>query len=105
MTRSRLDLLLQYYRDEPGDPFNLYGLALEYLKSDVEKSREFFELLLNNHEEYVPSYYHAARLYQDLNEREKALETYKKGITIARKKGDMKALRELQSAYDELMYE
>jgi Tfp pilus assembly protein PilF len=105
MTTNRLDQLLTYYQEEPNDPFNIYGLALEYLKHDTAKAKEFFELLLNKHEDYVPTYYHAARLYQDVGHKEKAVQLYEKGIIIARKHNDLKAARELQSAYDELMFD
>jgi tetratricopeptide (TPR) repeat protein len=105
MSRARLDQLLLYYQEDPNDPFNLYALALEYQKSDLDKSREYFELLLKNHAEYVPTYYHAAKVYQDLNLKEQAIEVYKNGIAQAKKQANMKAARELQSAYEELMFE
>jgi tetratricopeptide (TPR) repeat protein len=105
MSNERVDQLLSYYKEDPDDPFNLYALALEYLKSDLRKAREFFDLLLLHHEGYIPTYYHAARLYQDLNQRDKAIIIYEKGIVLAKKLQDTKAARELQSAYDELMFE
>lgn len=104
MTTNRLDQLLAYYKEDPNDPFNIYGLALEYLKHDVAKAKAYFDLLLKEHEGYVPTYYHAARLYQDLGEREKAEQLYEKGIAVAKKHGELKAARELQSAYDEMMF-
>jgi tetratricopeptide (TPR) repeat protein len=105
MSRARLDQLLLYYKEDPNDPFNLYALALEYQKSDLHKAREYFDLLLTKHEDYIPTYYHAAKVYQDLNEKAKAIEVYEKGIVQAKKQVNMKAARELQSAYDELMFE
>lgn len=105
MTTNRLDQLLAYYKEDPNDPFNIYALALEYLKHDVAKAKEYFELLLKEHEGYVATYYHAAKLYQDRNEKEKAAEVYEKGIAIAKRLNELKAARELQSAYDEMMFE
>jgi Tfp pilus assembly protein PilF len=105
MTETRLTQLLQYFKDDPNDPFNIYALALEYLKTDVTKAKEFFDRLLLSHEDYVPAYYHAAKLYQSLDEKEKAIAVYEKGISIAKKHKEHKALRELQSAYDELIFE
>jgi len=102
---NRLELLLKYYEDDPHDPFNIYALAIEYLKSDQKKSSELFDLVMLEHPDYVPTYYHAAKLYQDLGEREKAISIYEKGIAVAMKNKDMKAHRELQSAYNELMFE
>jgi lipoprotein NlpI len=105
MSSARLHLLLQFYNDDPNDPFNGYALALEYLKSDAARAKEFFDLVLAQHEEYVPVYYHAARFYADRAEKEKAMALYEKGISMAKKHNDLKAARELQSAYDELMYD
>lgn len=100
-----LNQLLKFYDEDPNDPFNIYGLALEYLKTDINKSRDLFDLLLAKHADYVPTYYHAAKLYQELNDRAKAIHIYNEGIGQAKKFNDQKALRELQSAYDELMFE
>jgi hypothetical protein len=102
---TRLQQLEQYYQEDPGDPFNLYGLALEYLKTDVSKSRKLFDDLLAFHQDYIPTYYHAAKLYADLNDKERAITIYLQGIEYAKKTQDQKALVELQSAYNELIFE
>jgi hypothetical protein len=44
-------------------------------------------------------------LYYDLQQTPEALRVYEKGMKVAREVQDFKALRELQSAYDELTYE
>ena len=105
MATDRIKQLEKFYEEDPLDPFNSYALALEYLHSEPQKSRLLFESLLQGHAEYLPTYYHAARLYQDLGEKEKAIRAYKDGISLARKLHDTKALRELQSAYEEMMWE
>ncbi len=101
---ERLKQLEHFYEEDPQDPFNLYALALEYQKHDQAKAITFFERLLTDHPAYVPSYYHAAKLYEQLGERDKAIQTYEKGIEMARKVNDLKAARELKSAYDELIF-
>lgn len=104
MATDRLAQLQQYYEEDPGDPFNLYALAQEYLKSAPEKSRHLFETLLQQHADYLPTYYHAAKLFQEMNEKEKAIRIFENGIELAKKLNDTKALRELRSALDELMF-
>src|SRR5690349_20522650 len=101
---TRLDTLHQFYTDDPNDPFNIYALAIEYQKSDTSKSLKYFEKLLREHGEYVPTYYHAAKLYQEIGDIDKAIAVYEKGIAIAKAKNDLKAARELKSAYDEMMF-
>lgn len=105
MSEQRLKTLLKFYEEDPNDPFNLYGLALEYQKSDLIKSDELFVKLLNEFPMYVPSYYHAAKLKVELKQPEAALAFYKKGMEIAQQQNQKKAEQELRSAYDELMFE
>ena len=105
MSVNRLAQLHKFLEDEPNDPFNIYGLALEYLKHDVNKSKQLFDRLLSDHPDYIPTYYHAAKLYQDLNEKEKAIEIYEKGIKVSQSQNDLKTSRELQAAYQELLFD
>ena len=105
MLTDRIKQLQQFYEEDPNDPFNLYALALEYLKSDAAKSEELFETLLMHHSEYLPTYYHAAKLFQESGKKEKAIAAFEDGIALAKKLNDKKAARELQSAYDEMMFE
>jgi tetratricopeptide (TPR) repeat protein len=105
MPTNLLSQLEQFYNEEPGDPFNLYALALEYQKHDQAKASKLFDKLLSEHPSYVPSYYHAAKLFEQLDERDKAIRTYEKGIEMARKVNDQKTARELRSAYDELVFD
>lgn len=105
MSEQRLKTLLKFYEEEPNDPFNLYGLALEYQKTDLNKSDGLFEKLLTEFQNYVPSYYHAAKLKIELKQAEAALSIYKKGIEIAKQQNEKKAEQELRAAYDELMFE
>lgn len=100
---SRIEQLEQFVKEDPHDPFNLYALALEYSKSDVRKAIETFNQLLNEHANYVPTYYHLGKLYVDTSENEKALAVFDAGIKVATDEKDNKALRELQSARQELL--
>ena len=98
----RLAQLLSFYQEDPTDAFTVYALATEYRKLDVNESRKFYEKLLAAHPNYVGTYYHAASLYNELGEPEKADETYQKGMKIARQEGNMHAFSELQQAYNKL---
>ncbi len=105
MPTQRINQLLQFYEEDPGDPFNMYALALEYLNHDAARSREFFEKLLTNHQDYLPTYYHAAKFFQAHGETARATAVFESGMALAKKLNDQKALRELRSAYDEMMFE
>jgi len=105
MPTERLTQLLKFYEEDPQDPFNIYALALEYLKTDLQQSRRFFEVLLSTHRDYLPTYYHAAQLYLTLDDKEKAITVLEDGMVLARRQQNAKTLRELQSVYDEVMFE
>ena len=104
-TSDRIAQLEKFYQEDPADPFNAYALALEYLKSHPSKARSLFETLLSEHSGYLPTYYHCAKFFQDHGDRAKTISVYEKGIALAEKTNDAKALRELRSAYDELKFE
>lgn len=99
MNSSFLEKLLLFYEEDPADPFNIYALALEYQKFDPLKAVEFFEMLLQKHPEYLPTYYHAAVFFANLEQIEKADLIYKNGIKLAEESGNIKTLGELRRAY------
>jgi tetratricopeptide (TPR) repeat protein len=96
---NRLEILRHYVAEEPQDPFNHYALATELLKFDKTESREIFEYLLQNHTDYLATYYHLGALYLELSNFELAEKTYVEGIELARKIGNEKTLKELKGAY------
>lgn len=102
---DRLNQLKQFLQDDPDDPFNLYALALEYLKSDSKESKALFELLIEKHPEYLPTYYPYAQLLAEQKESEEAERVYLLGISMAKTKGEAKTLSEIQAAYNDWKYE
>jgi len=103
MNPSRLDQLFEFYKEDPNDPFTIYAIATEYLKIDIQKSRYYYDLLLANHENYVGTYYHAGKLYEQIEEKDQAEKIYKKGMQISRQEGNQHAFAELQQVYNKLM--
>jgi tetratricopeptide (TPR) repeat protein len=99
---KRLEQLHEFLKEDPNDPFNIYALALEYSNIDRQKARELFDELLLKHEDYIPAYYHAGNLYLSLTLTEQAIKIFEKGIVQARSTQSFKAMRELQTVYDEL---
>jgi tetratricopeptide (TPR) repeat protein len=105
MSDTLLANLLTFYEEDPNDPFNIYTLAIEYSKSDSTQASRFFDILLSEHPEYLPTYYHAGAFFAEMEQSEKAEEIYQKGVELARKQGNMKALSELQRAYNNFLDE
>lgn len=105
MNNERLSKLLDYYNQNPNDPFIIYGIALEYSEENADEALKFYNILLDNHPEYLPTYYHAAALLAELEITDRAEEVYIKGIALAEKKNDQHTLKELKNAYLNFMYE
>lgn len=103
MNQSRLEQLLKFLAEDPNDPFTLYALATEYRTADQAKAMEYYEKLLAEHENYVGTYYHAAKLYEALGQNDAAERTYKKGMQVSRREGNLHAFSELQQAYNKMM--
>jgi tetratricopeptide (TPR) repeat protein len=101
---NRLEQLFSFLEENPQDPFLIYALALEYGKMhDFAKMREYFEALMLNFPSYLPTYYHAGKLYEELGEVALAKQTFEQGIELAKSQKDDFALRELNGAYQMFM--
>lgn len=99
MSTDRLDTLLQFYEEDPDDSFTRFAIAQEYMKRDeTERALTFLEDLMADDPEYTGTYYHLAKLYEQLGRREDALATYRKGVEQAQAQRQTKDLSELQDA-------
>lgn len=96
---ARIVRLKELLKQSPSDSFILFALAKEFEKlSQPEKAIELLTTLLATSPNYVGAYYHLAALYQEAEMFDKAMETYIKGMEIAREVGDQHAYSELQNA-------
>jgi Tfp pilus assembly protein PilF len=103
---DRINELKNLLADDPEDAFLHYALGLEYVKAgDTELAIERFEFLLQKYPDYLPVYYQAAHLYLENNDKEQAEETFKKGISVARRLEENKTYQELNNAYNNFLYE
>ena len=105
MSTDRLTALLEFLQETPDDPFTLYAVATEYRQDNPQTALSYYKKLLEKHPHYVPTYYHAAQLYVDLDQPKQAEQTYQKGIAEAKQQNDALALRELTNAYNNFLYE
>jgi hypothetical protein len=102
MNLARLKMLEEFMKEEPGNPFNIYALALEYLGLDRARSGVLFEVLLSDHPRYVPTYYHAGNFYLEQGYTDKAFQIFTTGLEMARLAGDKKAEGEIRAMMDNL---
>ncbi len=103
MTSKRLEQLIGFLKASPNEPFILFAIAKEYEKLDDKKNAlAFYQKLEQNNPDYVGTYYHLGKLYEQLGADAKAFQTYKTGMEIAQKAGDQHSLSELAGAKMEL---
>lgn len=103
MNNERLQQLLEFYKEEPNDPFNIYCLANEYKETDPETAINYYEILLDKHPDYLPPYYHLAYIYIEANKINLAEDILTNGIRLAIAQGDQLALRELKNLQNNLL--
>ncbi len=101
MDNSRLDILQKSLEANPHDAFTRYLLALELskLQRHAEATAQF-EKMIEEHRNYVPTYYQFAQLHENLGRTEEAIRIYKLGLVVARNAGDFHTASEIQAALD-----
>jgi Tfp pilus assembly protein PilF len=102
---DRIAQLQEFLKDEPEDPFNMYALALEYLKVDAQKSYALFEELIRTRPDYLPTYYPFAHLLIEQQKIDLAEKTFQDGIRRAALANEEKTRKELQGAYNDWMFD
>ena len=106
MSINRLERLLEFHKNEPNDPFLKYALATEYLRlNNPQKALYYYLELVNKHTDYVGTYYHLGKLYEQLLQQNDALKIYEQGIEVAKRIKDQHALNELLGVYNALQDE
>lgn len=98
-------MLQSFAEQEPDNAFNWYGLALEHLEEEPLEALKYFEKLLVEFPNYLPSYYHAANLFAQLGFLDKAGFAFETGIALAQSKNESKTLNELKNSYLNFKFE
>lgn len=101
--QDRLEKLLTFEKENPDDPFILYGLALEYQKIDEDKATAYFDKLITQHADYLPAYYHFGCMLTRQGNEEKAIKVFEKGYDLALSQGDRKTANEIDLELDDLI--
>jgi tetratricopeptide (TPR) repeat protein len=98
MTQSggRMAQLEKLLEKQPGDPFLLYGMGMEFKKlSDAGKAIEYFDRTIQHDAGYCYAYYQKGLVQESQGDVAAAKATYKQGIEAAVKKGDGHAKEEI----------
>ena len=99
MTEGRLKQLQTLLAESPSDPFLAFAIAKEYYKiGDKERAREEYENLVKNQPAYPGTYYHLGKLYEELNQPDKAIHIYKAGLAATNRPDTRHEYNELKGA-------
>lgn len=99
MSTPRLQQLYKFLEESPNDSFILFAIAKEYEKiGDAEKTLAYYLKLKETDPNYVGTYYHLGKHYEEKQDFRTAFFTYKTGMEIAKKMGDQHAFNELAGA-------
>ncbi|WP_138432016.1 tetratricopeptide repeat protein [Fodinibius saliphilus] len=104
--KSKIKQLARQIKNNPGDSFSKFALALEFRKNgEFKKARILFEDILSSDPEYVGVYYHLGKLYEALDRLKDAKKLYTKGIDIAQKQNKGRTKTELKEALSQVEIE
>lgn len=99
MSTNRMELIEEMLEKNPDDTFLNYAAALEYKKdNENEKAINMFRRIIDKDPEYLPTYYQLGKLLEEKNKTQEAIDFYKRGRELAKKKNDIKTLGELSEA-------
>ncbi len=102
---SRIEMLKSFAEEEPENPFNFYALALEFIEYDRNSAELYFNKLLEEFPDYLPTYFHAAAFFADKGEILFSKSIYEKGILLAKSQKDEKALKEMKNSFQNFLFE
>jgi predicted Zn-dependent protease len=92
----RLEQIQALLRDDPNDPFLLYGLSMEYLSlNDTTAAIKSFQDLITRKPEYVPTYLMLGQTLQRAGRGHEAADVLRLGVKAAKIAGDEHALSEI----------
>lgn len=101
---NRLEALMEMLEsEETPDAFTRYAIAQEYAnQKDFSKAFHWFEATLQTDALYVPAYQQWGLALAESGDLDKAEEVLRKGLNIAREKGDFHTAEEIEAAIEDL---
>lgn len=99
----REKMFLEVLEIDAEDTLANYGLgSIAVEKSEWEKARTYLEKVIAADPKYSVAYLALGKAYKGLGLKEKAIDTFRQGITVAAAKGDFMPANQMQSELDRL---
>ena len=95
----RMLQLREMLRNQPDDPFLLYGLAMEFKKADQpDLAIQHFDEVVRRDPNYCYAYYQRAQVHEARGDVEAARQSLREGLDAADRSGDTHARSEIEAA-------
>lgn len=96
---DRYHQIQKMLEEQPDDDFLHYALALECINmNEISKGIGILEKLREKSPDYLGLYYKLGNTYSLTGDQEKAIETFKAGIRLAKDQQEFKTRNELKAA-------
>ena len=101
---ERVGMFKQVLAIDPQDQVANFGLGSIYLETErYQEGLEPLKTVIAAHQDYSAAYLLLGKTWEKLSNKEEAIETYKKGIAVASKKGDLMPLKDMQNRMNQLL--
>ncbi len=101
---DRLGMFKKVLEIDPKDQVANFGLGSIYLETGrYQEGLEPLKTLIEEYQDYSAAYLLLGKTWEKLSNKEEAIETYKKGIAAASKKGDLMPLKDMQNRMKTLL--
>lgn len=102
---ERVGMFKQVLEIDPKDQVANFGLGSIYLETGrYQEGLEPLKTVIEAHRDYSAAYLLLGKTWEKLENKEEAIETYKKGIAAASKKGDLMPLKDMQNRMNQLLH-
>jgi len=102
---ERVGMFLKVLEIDPKDQVANFGLGSIYLETGrYQEGLEPLKTVIEEYQDYSAAYLLLGKTWEKLSNKEEAIETYKKGIAAASKKGDLMPLKDMQNRMNQLLH-
>ena len=101
---ERIGMFKQVLEIDPKDQVANFGLGSIYLETGrYQEGLEPLQTVIEAYQDYSAAYLLLGKTWEKLSNKEAAIETYKKGIAAASKKGDLMPLKDMQNRMNQIL--
>lgn len=102
---ERVGMFKKVLEIDPKDQVANFGLGSIYLETGrYQEGLEPLKTVIAEYQDYSAAYLLLGKTWEKLSNKEEAIETYKKGIAAASKKGDLMPLKDMQNRMKQLLH-